>query len=235
MVESKSFRITRRVQFSDIDWNSVKAILRRRHKMSAFCTDETADDFIRRIKRPVNLFWFLHPLLDEKHSKLGLSICDYLRADRVVVSNVRSLIVGFLRLSLEHELEIEPMARQDRAVCVSTVKISGPGGKVQITSFRGALILHLVLFLLGVASFVLFGFFIIYAIAILSLFLLNPAEVTRAALEDGPIGLALLSVFVVLAGVVGRILPKFISNLRIKSARSKTRVARMNPRLRCYF
>jgi hypothetical protein len=215
-VRETSYRITREIDISEVDWTSLTAAVERRRQGEAESADDLVSRFVKRMRRPLELSWFRREQAETQHEKIALAMCEQYGADTVVLNLERTLMSGALRSQISQKLTMSPIGGENtsdgRFFYVTEIWL--PLLHLKVDSLRKALMAHVLLFMVAVLSVAVVLFCILYSISVLTLFLVRPAEVTIAATNDAAIGITLLLILVFLAGVFGSALKRIIRRLR---------------------
>lgn len=208
MGEQTFNRIKKTADFKEIHWPSVASVLVANLKLPECGASKTLRQFLEKLREPFEIHWFVNPIMSTEENACAAAICQTIGADSAVVQIKRTIRIAGLRFAYQADVEFEPSFRRGEASSgagrARPVVSLGIGGwtwrldhcdKVLFAGLSSSLAA-------GFAYAVLYGM-VLYGVAVLSIFLVEPGEMTKIAVSKLHIGLALLGTLVGAAAIFG--------------------------------
>ena len=218
------FRIHRALQFNEVEWRNVVERLITRFHLEPASAKQLVNRFFEHFLAPLEPFWFRHPMLSAEYNRLVGSICEVHGADSITLEKISRLPLGPFSVVHQLRLNLVPTLKsfeEERSVtaCRPDLSVSIFGSTYKIASAMQVVLWRLLSMFVAIALAVPFMGCLLYALFVFIIFLESPTELTITALNDGPIGLALLCFMVGVAGLFGRAVKNTVQKIREISAR----------------
>lgn len=201
--------IQRKIKAEDANWPGAMANLSSKYRLSSQAALKHVDNFLKRLHRPLNLYWFLSRKLSAADNKLIAALCECYGADNLILVTERPLKVPFLPSEYRHELSVKPSFKRDSeessaGSCSSALELKVFRFELTIKSALRLIIVQTIIFLFAALFCAAALALLAYSAAVLLLFIFVPGETTIAATQDARVGIAVLGISLVLAAVFGQ-------------------------------
>lgn len=225
--QSKRFEVLKSLNFEDVRWAKALEVLSSKFGYTFSEADRILKSFFKRFLSPMNMYWFLNPKLSQEDNKLLACMCEVHGTDALLISHERLIQKGPIRIAYNQIIEFDPKLSgfndtDESGVCVPRIEICVMGRSFMIVTALQALLVHFVVSLGAVLSYVLIVGLLLYGFSVLIMFGLYPADSTIAATQNGVFGLALLGILMALSAVFGKAFVN-LSRLALQRYRAKTK------------
>lgn len=205
---SNDTRITVTIPFHEVAWTKVLDVLVTRFKSDFLVADTNLRRFFKSFFLLLNIRWFRSARLNESDNAIAVAMCEVHSADTVVVIHDRPLQIGTIPFRYRLLLALTPrLSRREEAEDgqqAARIELSGFGRTLVLSRPHHIVLAHLSVIGVGILTYVLLSFMLLYGVSVLWQFHLSPAETVIAGTKRLDIGLALLAVLVGIAGIFGR-------------------------------
>jgi hypothetical protein len=208
-LKAEVLKIREEIEFDAVRWSKVLDLLVSKFKYSFEEADLLVHDFLKRFRKPFNLYWFLNRHLSRPDNSVLAAVCNCHGADTVVLHRRRALSMFGLKVEYAQSIEFEPNLRPTQSdalpgTCLPRIETTILRRKIVLLDTRQTVLFQAGLTLLALVAYVLIMGLVLYGLAVITLFVLRPYETTMAATRSLHLGFALLSVLVGVAGFFGR-------------------------------
>ena len=207
-LDEKDLRIRAELDLSQVHWKLAASILVSHFDLMQSAAEVLVAGFRRRCEGPLQLTWFKTKALSKADSQVFAALCEAHGADALSISVTHCFAPGGVTFGYRHQVffQLAPGSRAAGGVVLAQPGLELIVGKwnVVLRSLRSVLILQLLLVMLAILFYVVAAGCFLYGVAVLLLFLADPAYVTVAATKRLPVGLALVCMLAGLAGICGR-------------------------------
>lgn len=205
---SNDTRVTVTLPFREVAWAKVLDLLVSRFRNDFFDADADLRRFFKSFHLLLNLRWFRSSRLHETDNSIAVAMCEVHSADTVVLVHDRPIQIGTIPFRYRLLLTLTPrLSRKEERETgrqSARIELTGFGRTIALTKTHHIALAQLLVIVVGILTYVVLCFMLLYGVSVLWQFHLSPAETIIAGTKRLDIGLALLAVFVGLAGIFGR-------------------------------
>lgn len=195
----KSLRLSTILEIENVNWSVVESILSSRFQLSSHAAQNLINRVVKRLKKPLNLYWFLKHKDTSDQDRFAAALCEAHGADRIILTQSKTLRAG---LSIGYEQSNQFTARKHKSS--ASIILKRCGLQLRLSKAWQVIMVQLLLTVSAIIFFVLISACFLYGCSVLILFLWEPAVITVAATRNFTIGLALVCMLAAVAGLSGR-------------------------------
>lgn len=204
----KSLRISIELALSQVHWKLVGSILVSHFDLEQQAAEKLTAAFRRRLAGPLSLYWFRASRLCRDDEKVLAALCEAHGADTLSLYSGQRFSIWRLSCAYRQQITFHHasgrQAAGSSAQIVPEVTVELGGWQFRLQRLRSVLLMQILLVLSGALFYAVAAACLLYGVAVVLLFFVEPAYVTLAATRRLPLGLALVCMLAGLAGICGR-------------------------------